>query len=107
MPVLMLAGCLCPGMAAAPGARGRLTWRNITGSSLAREGQMSYGNAIVVHPQNPGHVLCGGVDLHRTTDGGVTWRKVTRWDAERGRPNYAHADHHCLLMPTAAPGRVY
>ena len=83
------------------------TWSNITGSSLAREGQMSYGNAIVVHPQNPGHVLCGGVDLHRTTDAGVTWRKVTRWNAERGRPNYAHADHHCLLMPTAAPGRVY
>ena len=21
--------------------------------------------------------------------------------------NYAHADHHCLLMPVARPGRIY
>jgi photosystem II stability/assembly factor-like uncharacterized protein len=83
------------------------TWTNVTGRSIGREGQMSYGNTIVVHPQNPGHVLCGGVDLHLTTNAGMTWRRVTRWDAPRGASNYAHADHHCLLMPATAPGRVY
>jgi photosystem II stability/assembly factor-like uncharacterized protein len=52
-------------------------------------------------------VLCGGVDLHLTRDGGKTWVRATRWDADRGKPNYAHADHHCLLMPVDQPGLVY
>ena len=71
------------------------------------EAQISYGNTIAVHPKNPDHVLCGGVDLHLTTNGGKRWKKVTRWDAKRGDANYAHSDHHHLLMPLAAPGRVY
>ncbi len=68
---------------------------------------MSYGNTIVVHPADPEHVLCGGVDLHRTINGGNTWRQVTKWDSVRGATDYAHADHHLLVMPAAAPGRVY
>lgn len=86
---------------------GGRTWRNIAGSHFAEEGQMNYGNTIVVHPLKPNHVLCGGVDLHLTTNGGSTWRKVTRWWADRGESDYAHADHHKLLMPAARPGRVY
>jgi photosystem II stability/assembly factor-like uncharacterized protein len=83
------------------------TWKEIGGRHFAKEGQISYGNTIAVHPKHSNHVLCGGVDLHLTTNGGKTWKKVTRWDADRGKPNYAHADHHHLLMPVAAPGRVY
>jgi photosystem II stability/assembly factor-like uncharacterized protein len=83
------------------------TWQNITGSHFDDEGQMTYGNAIVVHPTDPNHVLCGGVDLHLTTNGGGKWKQVTRDDVGRGKPNYAHSDHHALLMPAAAPGRVY
>ena len=83
------------------------TWKSIAGTHFAKEGQMTYGNSIVVHPSDPNHVLCGGVDLHRTTNGGTKWEQVTRWDADRGKPNYAHADHHALLMPAGAPGRVY
>jgi hypothetical protein len=60
-----------------------------------------------VHPEKPEHVLCGSVDLHLTTDAGMTWKRVTRWNALRGASNYAHADHHCLLMPATAPGQVY
>lgn len=82
------------------------SWRNVT-SNFGAEDQMSYGLTIVVHPQIPHHVLCGGVDLHLSINGGATWRKVTRWDAERGTPGYAHADHHALLMPAAIPGRVF
>jgi photosystem II stability/assembly factor-like uncharacterized protein len=86
---------------------GGTTWKEVGGKHFANEDHVSYGNTIVVHPQNPDHVLCGGVDLHLTTNGGRTWRKVTRWDARRGEPNYAHADHHCLVMPARAAGRVY
>jgi photosystem II stability/assembly factor-like uncharacterized protein len=86
---------------------GGASWTNTAGVHFRNEGQISYGNTIAVHPADPNHVLCGGVDLHLSTNGGRTWTRVTKWDAPRGRSNYAHADHHGLLMPPAAPGRVY
>lgn len=82
-------------------------WQSIQGNHFKNEGQISYGNTIVVHPKDPDQVICGGVDLHRTKDGGKTWKKITRWDAERGDSTYAHADHHAVIMPQAAEGRVY
>lgn len=86
---------------------GGSTWRNVAGGHFQREGQMSYGNTIAVHPANPDWVLCGGVDLHLTRDGGAHWQQATQWDARRGTSKYAHADHHQLLMPAAQPGLVY
>ena len=83
------------------------SWTNVAGAHFVDEGQMSYGNTIAIHPTNADHVLCGGVDLHLTRDGGKTWVRTTKWDAPRGKPNYAHADHHCLLMPVEQPGLVY
>jgi photosystem II stability/assembly factor-like uncharacterized protein len=83
------------------------TWDEIGGVHFTDERQMSYNNAIVVHPEDPDWVLCGGVDLHRTTDGGRTWKQVTQWNADRGTSTYAHADHHALVMPPAEPGLVY
>lgn len=88
-------------------ANGGKTWKEIGGKHFKKEGQMSYGNTIAVHPKKPNHVICGGVDLHRTTDGGKTWSRATKWDTKPGNPKYAHADHHHLLMPLSAPGRVY
>jgi photosystem II stability/assembly factor-like uncharacterized protein len=88
-------------------ANGGNTWKNIAGNHFNNEGQISYGNTIAVHPKKPNYVICGGVDLHLTTDGGNTWKAATKWNARRGAPNYAHADHHCLLMPAEAEGRIY
>src|SRR5439155_1040787 len=82
-------------------------WKEIGGRHFGAEGQISYGNTIAVHPEHPNHVLCGGVDLHLTTDGGETWTRATRWNSNCGSIHYAHADHHHLLMPPTAPGRVY
>ena len=83
------------------------TWANVAGHHFDDEGQMSYGNAIAVHPADPKIVICGGVDLHITKNGGTTWRVASRWDADRGTAAYAHADHHALVMPASAPGRIY
>ncbi|MCI0508190.1 MAG: exo-alpha-sialidase, partial [Gammaproteobacteria bacterium] len=83
------------------------TWRNIAGKHFKDEVQMSYGSAIAVHPTDPEFVICGGVDLHVTKNGGASWTQVSRWDARRGASRYAHADHHALVMPAAAPGRIY
>lgn len=82
-------------------------WRRISGTHFKDEGQISYNNTIAVHPTDHNHVICGGVDLHLTKDGGDDWRRATRWDEFRGKPNYAHSDHHCVLMPAGKPGLVY
>src|SRR5947209_244844 len=93
-------------------------WREISGNYFLSERQMSYGNAIAVSPDDPDFVVCGGVDLHRSRDGGRTWRKITFWNKERGDttgrnpalkqdPQYAHADHHALLIPSQTPHRIY
>ena len=83
------------------------SWLDVSSNHFVGEGQMSYGNCIAVHPLNPNGVVCGGVDLHRTSNGGATWDVASHWDAKRGTPDYAHADHHMLVMPSSAPGRVY
>lgn len=86
---------------------GGKTWKDVSDAQLRKEAQISYGNTIAIHPTDHNHVLCGGVDLYLTIDGGGTWTHVTKWDANRGDSNYAHADHHGLLMPAATPGLVY
>ncbi len=83
------------------------SWTKISKKHFADEDQISYNNTIAVHPTDHNYVICGGVDLHLTKDGGATWRRVTHWDAFRGDSNYAHGDHHAVLMPAAAPGLVY
>jgi photosystem II stability/assembly factor-like uncharacterized protein len=83
------------------------TWKGVGGVHFSDERQMSYNNTIAVHPEDADWVLCGGVDLHRTTDGGEHWDRVTEWDADRGTPRYAHADHHVLVMPATQAGWVY
>ena len=82
-------------------------WTEISGNHFNQERQMFYNNTIAIHPEDADHVICGGVDLHLTRNGGMTWRTVTRWWADRGESSYAHADHHALLMPAARPGWVY
>lgn len=86
---------------------GGTTWNNIAGNEFAQERQMSYGNTIAIHPKDPNTMICGGVDLHLTKDGGKTWTQATHWDSNRGNADYAHADHHAVVMPAAQPGRIY
>lgn len=74
---------------------------------VSDERWMAHANTIAVHPQDPDFVICGGVNLHRTRDGGKNWVQVTDFEAHRGDAWYAHADHHALVIPTTRPDRIY
>ena len=77
-------------------------WREIGGAHFAGESQMSYNNTIAVNPLHSDNVVCGGVNLHLTKDGGATWTEVTT--GQRGNagdpfpPNFVHDDHHAVVI---------
>lgn len=88
-------------------ANGGDNWNDISGNHFNRERQMNYNNTISVNPADADDVICGGVDLHRTKNGGNTWSKVTAWNARRGERKYAHADQHFVVHPPGQNGLVY
>lgn len=51
-----------------------------------------------VDPNNPDVVWAGGLDLHRTDDGGTTWTKYSDWAMMYygGGADYVHADQHSI-----------
>ncbi len=57
-------------------------------------GQGWYNNAIWVDPTNENVLLVGGLDNHRSTDGGLTFSKVSLWYCA---PLHSHADNHAIV----------
>jgi len=82
-------------------------WKSIGRNHFKREYRMMATSAIAVHPKDHRYLVCGGEDLHLTTNGGSTWQQITRWYEDRGNPRYAHASHNGLLMPAATADRIY
>lgn len=70
------------------------------------EGQWSYlawhALTAAVQPDNPDVLWVGGLDLHRSVDGGMSWSQLSLW-WNFGRnyvpeyPIYVHADQHSLI----------
>jgi PKD repeat protein len=59
-------------------------------------GQAWYDLILKVHPDNPDMVYAGGIDWHKTTDGGQTWEPVSYWTGACGE--YVHADQHAMAF---------
>jgi photosystem II stability/assembly factor-like uncharacterized protein len=71
------------------------TWELVsTPAHIGNQGD--YDNAIWVDPLDADHIVAGGLDLHRSVDGGVTFAAVSDW---RAAPASPHADHHALVSP--------
>ncbi|HVT05416.1 MAG TPA: hypothetical protein VHL58_18805, partial [Thermoanaerobaculia bacterium] len=60
-------------------------------------------NVIWIDPTNPSTLVVGGLDWYRSTDGGVTFNKISKW--QKRRPGMlresSHADEKVML---SAPG---
>jgi hypothetical protein len=61
--------------------------------------QGGYDNIIWVNPQDPTMVIVGGIDLWRSTNSGINFTRISRWQSAPAAS--AHADHHMIV---AHPG---
>ncbi|TAG94619.1 MAG: hypothetical protein EAZ20_00725, partial [Bacteroidetes bacterium] len=64
-------------------------------------GQAWYDLILLVDPTNPNTLLAGGVDIHRSIDGGTTWTSVSYWTG--GCRDYVHADQHGMISQPGNP----
>ena len=58
-----------------------------------------YNNTIWVDPTNSANIVIGGIDLHRSTDGGTTFTRISTWQAAGPGLPQPHADHHQIVSP--------
>lgn len=104
-------------------------WRNTTGQHTAHlyrstdggsgwtqvraldnaffRGQGDYNNCIAIDPNDPSHIVAGGIDLWRSTDAGENWQNVTRTFGRTFRSETSHPDHHIIVFDPNTPARVY
>ncbi len=58
------------------------------------EKQGWYDNVVWVDPTDPDFLIVGGIDLWKSSDGGVSLTKISDWSRA---PRSAHADHHVIV----------
>ena len=66
-------------------------------------GQSFYDLVIAVDPQNHDNVYVGGIDLHRSLDGGTTWEQISKWYNWNEPISYVHADQHAIVFNPQNP----
>lgn len=76
-----------------------------------------FSHWVGVHPINENFVLAGGIDIWKSTNGGVNLTKKTDWAAwyfgltpiggPEGPPNYVHADQHSITFHPENPNIIY
>lgn len=67
--------------------------------------QAFYNLILAVHPTNPNFVIAGGIDLHRTLDGGASWSGISHWHGGFDQP-YVHADLHAIQFRPGASDEI-
>ncbi len=58
-------------------------------------GQGWYSLSCDINPADPTQCIVGGLDTHKTIDGGATWVKISAWVGTGGQ--YVHADQHKVI----------
>jgi len=95
-------------------ADGGATWTSLAIPRLVDDGtthftrsQAWYDLILAVHPTDENYVLAGGIDLHRTTNGGTSWTGISHWYGGYSKPN-VHADNHAIVFrPNASNEAIF
>jgi hypothetical protein len=58
-----------------------------------------HGLDAAVDPNNANNLFIGGLDVHKSTNGGNSWTRVSNWADmySGGGPTYIHADQHVIV----------
>jgi len=59
--------------------------------------QSWYDLILGVHPNDANIVFAGGIDFHRSSNGGSTWSAISHWYGGFGL-DYLHADQHAIAF---------
>lgn len=59
---------------------------------------------MVVDPNNANNLFAGGLDLHKSTNSGSSWTRVSDWAAmySGGGTDYVHADQHIIAFKSGS-----
>ena len=83
---------------------GGLTWAMVSAPAhLSTQG--FHTNQLWVSPVDPNHLISGGVDLYKSTNGGATFTKISNWQLNSQQtgagvaPDTPHADHNAVASP--------
>ena len=65
-------------------------------------GQAWYDFVISVDPNNRSRLVCGGIDLFISTNGGAGWSHISKWSNNANlntlNCSYVHADQHAIVF---------
>lgn len=89
---------------------GRISWQDRCNSAPSTtdftRGQVWYDLSMAVSPTNPNVAYVGGIDLHRTTNGGTSWNQMTTWTQGSCFP-HVHADQHGFIFDKQKPSVAF
>lgn len=69
-------------------------------------GQALYDLALAINPNDPDMIYVGGLNLHRSTDGGISWDQVSDGHGNFGLQE-VHVDQHTIVIDENMPDLVY
>ena len=70
--------------------------------------QAYYDLVLEVHPDQPGILFTGSVELFRSMDGGDNWTKVIDWTKyDSGNDRAQHADQHAFVFDIGDPRKIW
>lgn len=95
---------------------GGSTWKDITipltrdfqcnvGPDFFTRGQAFFDLILAVHPEDEDIVLAGGINIHRSMNGGEDWEGVSYWTGSQC-DEYAHADQHAIAFRPGFPNEA-
>lgn len=63
---------------------------------------------IAVDPNNADRIYAGGLDMHKSNNGGNTWTRISDWAKmySGGGPDYIHADQHIIVFKPGSSGEI-
>jgi photosystem II stability/assembly factor-like uncharacterized protein len=94
-----------------------LNWLTVNSTSDYATYQGWYSHFVIPHQTDSSKILCGGIDIWKSTNGGTNLTTKSSWSAwylnttpppggPEGPANYSHADHHAYAVHPTNPNYV-